>query len=88
MKRRCASRVGVAGPDDRIRSRKVKRLTDTRSLLVYKVHTYNKLQTLQSLTTNLLIIFFLFCNVNLTWLNLYSNVVSNDYTFIVTNTII
>jgi hypothetical protein len=47
MKRRCASRVGVAGPDDR--SRKVKRLTDTRSLLVYKVHTYNKLQTLQSL---------------------------------------
>jgi hypothetical protein len=30
----------------------------------------------------------LFCNVNLTWLNLYSNVVSNDYTFITTNKII
>jgi hypothetical protein len=48
---------------------------------------YNKIQTLQSLTTNLLII-FLFCNVNLTWLNLYSNVISNDYTFITINKII
>jgi hypothetical protein len=29
----------------------------TPSLLVYKARTYNKIQTLQSLTTNLLIIF-------------------------------
>jgi hypothetical protein len=36
-------------------------LTDRRStpsLLVYKTRTYNNIQTLQSLTTNLLIIFF------------------------------
>jgi hypothetical protein len=44
------------------------RMSNTLSLLIYKAHTYNKIQTLQSLTTNLLIIFLLFCNVNLTWL--------------------
>jgi hypothetical protein len=59
----------------------------TPSLLVYKASTCNKIQTLQSLTTNSLI-FFLFCNVNLTWLNLYSNILSNDYTFVTINKII
>jgi hypothetical protein len=52
----------------------------TSRYLVYNALPYNKIQTLQSLNTNLLII-FLFCNINLTWLNLYSNVVPNNYTF-------
>jgi hypothetical protein len=62
-------------------------MSTTPSLLVYKARTYNKIQTLQFL---LLIYssYFLFCNVNLAWLNLYLNVVSNDYTFITTNKII
>jgi hypothetical protein len=35
-----------------------KAIYSTPSLLFYKACTYNKVQTLQSLTTNLLIIFF------------------------------
>jgi hypothetical protein len=47
----------------------------------YKARTQIKIQTLRSLTNNLRIN-FLFFSVNLIWLDLSSNILSNDYMFI------
>jgi hypothetical protein len=61
--------------------------THTPSFSFYKVRTQIKIQTLRSLTNNLRINFY-FCSVNLIWLDLSSNILSNDYMFITIKNII
>jgi hypothetical protein len=56
-------------------------------LFFYKARTQIKIQTLRSLTNNLRIN-FLFFSVNLIWLDLSSNILSNDYMFITIKNII
>jgi hypothetical protein len=57
------------------------------SFSFYKVRTQIKIQTLLCLT-NTLRIDFLFFSVNLIWLDLSSNILSNNYMFITIKNII
>jgi succinate dehydrogenase/fumarate reductase cytochrome b subunit len=62
-------------------------LVITPSLYFYKAHTQMKISILQSLTNNFRIN-FLFFSVNLIWWDLSSNILSNDYMFIIIKNII